>query len=318
MRGQECLRCKHMKWNWKNGWILAFAVTALLLQAGCGGGAPQTPPAQAEQPQVETEDEKRQVADTSEMTAVNEVVEADMVPITGDQIKDGIYKITVASSSKMFKIVDCELTVANGKMTAVMTMSGTGYTQIFMGTGAEAVNADTSAYIPFAENAAGAHTYTIPVKALDAGLPCSAFSKNKEKWYDRTLVFRADSLPLDALKEGLVTLPQNLKLADGEYTVRVSLKGGSGKSSITSPAALHVKNGSCTATIVWSSSNYDYMKIGETMYEPITLDPSSTFELPIAGFDWPLAVIADTIAMSEPHEIAYSLTFESDSIQPVG
>lgn len=307
----------HMKQNWKRIWMSLALAAVLLVPAGCGSTQEKAP--ETEQPPVESHEEKKdQVANASEMSTVDDVVEADMKPITADQIKDGTYAVTVDSSSKMFKIVDCQLTVADGKMTAAMTMSGTGYTKIFMGTGEEAAAADEADCIPFAENAQGEHTYTVEVEALDAGISCAAFSKNKEKWYDRTLVFRADSLPLEAFEDGLVTLPESLELEDGDYMVNVTLKGGSGKAKVVSPAALKVENGSCTATIVWSSSNYDYMKIGETVCEPLTLEPTSTFALPVAGFDWPLAVIADTTAMSEPHEIAYTLTFDAASIQPAG
>ena len=43
----------------------------------------------------------------------------------------------------------------------------------------------------------------------------------------------------------------------------------------------------------------------------------STFEIPVAGFDWAMPVVADTTAMrSEPHEIEYTLRFDSASIAP--
>jgi ABC-type proline/glycine betaine transport system ATPase subunit len=58
---------------------------------------------------------------------------------SGSEIKDGTYSITVESSSSMFNIVDCQLTVTDGEMTAVMTLSGTGYSKLYMGTGEEAL-----------------------------------------------------------------------------------------------------------------------------------------------------------------------------------
>jgi len=136
-----------------------------------------------------------------------------------------------------------------------------------MGTGEEAVAANEEDCIPFEENAEGEHTFTVPVEALDKGIPCAAFSKSKEMWYDRTLVFRADSLPMDAFQEGAYTKVESLSLADGSYTVSVQLEGGSGKASVASPAALRVENGVAYATIIWSSSNYDYMKVDGTTAE---------------------------------------------------
>jgi hypothetical protein len=50
-------------------------------------------------------------------------------------------------------------------------------------------------------------------------------------------------------------------------------------------------------------------------YEPVNTEGDSVFEIPVAYFDKPLKVIADTTAMSEPHEIEYTLTFDSSSVK---
>ena len=249
--------------------------------------------------------------------AVQEVVEEGMTPIHGNQVKDGVYQVKTDSSSNMFKITVCELTVKNGAMTAVMTMSGTGYLKLFMGTGEEALTASEGAYIPYVEAADGTHTFEVPVEALDMGIDCSAFSKNKEKWYDRVLVFRADSLPMEAFAEGTLTTAGSLKLEDGRYTAEVALGGGSGRASVESPAALRVEDGKIYATITWGSANYDYMKVGDEKFDLIDTEGNSTFEIPVGCFDWKLPVIADTIAMSQPHEVAYTLTFDSATLEQV-
>ena len=293
-----------------NKFFPAVALASLLLLgAGCA--------ANTDSQQADSQPTRDAVASADEMAGVEDVVEEGMTPIDGSQVKDGVYDITVDSSSSMFQIVSCELTVENGSMTAQMTMGGTGYLYVYMGTGEQAANADESEYIPFVEDAAGAHTYTVPVEALDAGVPCAAFSKNKEKWYDRTLVFRADSLPADAFAEGVVTTAEDLSLADGAYQVDVTLEGGSGRASVESPARMTVENGKVTATIVWSSSNYDYMKVDGVRYDAVIENDRSVFTIPVTCFDWKMAVVADTIAMSQPHEIDYALRFDSASISPV-
>lgn len=293
-----------------NKFFPAVALASLLLLgAGCA--------ANTDSQQADSQPTSDAVVSADEMAGVEDVVEEGMTPIDGSQIKDGVYDITVDSSSSMFQIVSCKLTVANGSMTAQMTMGGTGYLYVYMGTGEQAANADESEYIPFVEDAAGAHTYTVPVEALDAGVPCAAFSKNKEKWYDRTLVFRADSLPADAFAEGIVTTAEDLALADGDYQVDVTLEGGSGRASVESPARMTVENGKVTATIVWSSSNYDYMKVDGVRYDAVIENDRSVFTIPVTCFDWKMAVVADTIAMSQPHEIDYALRFDSASITPV-
>ena len=58
------------------------------------------------------------------------------------------------------------------------------------------------------------------------------------------------------------------------------------------------------------------MKIGDEKYEPVNTDGNSAFEIQVTVFDSKQKVIADTIAMSTPHEIEYTLTFDSESIKP--
>ena len=108
--------------------------------------------------------------------------------------------------------------------------------------------------------------------------------------------------------------PVSLELPDGEYAIDVTLEGGTGRTTVASPAVLIVKEGMAYARIQWSSSHYDYMKIGEEKYLPVNTEGDSVFEIPVTVMDQPMAVVADTTAMSTPHEIEYSLTFHSDGI----
>ena len=103
--------------------------------------------------------------------------------------------------------------------------------------------------------------------------------------------------------------PQSEKLADGTYQADVTLTGGSGRATVDSPAAITVKDGKIYATIVWSSPNYDYMLVDGEKYLPTNTEGNSTFEIPVAALGTPLTVTADTVAMSKPHEIEYTLTF---------
>ncbi|MBQ8687684.1 MAG: hypothetical protein IJ512_03920 [Ruminococcus sp.] len=119
----------------------------------------------------------------------------EYTPVYAESVADGIYNIEVTSSSSMFRIIDCELMVSGGKMTAALTLSGQGYEKLYMGTGEDALSAPDTAYIYFSENEEGKYTYTVPVDALNAKLDCAAWSIRKERWYDRIIVFEADSLP---------------------------------------------------------------------------------------------------------------------------
>ena len=153
------------------------------------------------------------------------------------------------------------------------------------------------------------------VDALDEGIACAAFSNKKEKWYERTLVFRSDSLPADAIDNPSMKTAEDLGIADGEYTVEVTLSGGSGRATVESPTKIKVENGIATATIIMSSSNYDYVIVGEEKYLPVNTEGNSTFEIPVTGFDYNMPISADTTAMSTPYEIDYTLYFDSKTIK---
>ena len=295
--------------------IMAAVCLSSVLAAGCGGkNQAETLPAQSSETMSVQVSET--VAATEETAEQQSVGTEGMTPVLASELRDGVYQIQVDSSSSMFRIEACELTVNDGSMTADMKMGGTGYLKLYMGTGEEAAKAPEEKMIPFEEAADGSHHFTVPVEALDKELDCAAFSKKKEKWYDRVLVFRADSLPADALTDAAQVTAESLGLADGCYTVEVSMEGGSGRVSVESPAKLVVKDQKAVAEVVWSSPNYDYMKVGEEKFLPVNQGgETSVFEIPVTVFDRKMAVAADTTAMSTPHEIEYTLQFDSASIK---
>lgn len=151
------------------------------------------------------EEKYGQTASSDEQVSNTQTVgKYGMLPIYGKDVKDGTYDIEAESSSSMFRIVEAALQVKDQEMEAVITLSGTGYLKLFMGTGEEAAAAKEEEYIGFEEDEEGRYTYTIPVEALDKKLDCAAYSTRKEQWYDRVILFDAASLPEDAL---LVELP---------------------------------------------------------------------------------------------------------------
>ena len=150
--------------------------------------------------------------------------------------------------------------------------------------------------------------FDIPVAAVDADFQLAILG-TKGTWYDHTVsVSDAEPAAADAAAAA-VEIP-----ADGSYACAVTLEGGSGRATVESPAALTVADGIMTATIVWSSPNYDYMLVDGEKYLPVNTDGNSTFEIPVAALDTALAVTADTVAMSTPHEIDYTLTFDSATL----
>ena len=102
-----------------------------------------------------------------------------------------------------------------------------------------------------------------------------------------------------------------LEFQDGTYQMKVELLGGSGRASVTSPAKVEIKDGKAVATLEWSSPNYDYMVVDGEKYLPVNTEGNSVFQIPVEAFDQDIAVIADTVAMSTPHEIEYTLNFHA-------
>ena len=107
---------------------------------------------------------------------------------------DGLYTIGVSSNAKMFKIMDCILRVEDGNMTAVLTMSGSGYGYLYQGTSAQADAAPVEDWTPYFENADGRHRFAIEIPCLDGEVPMASWSIRYEKWYDRTLQFFSNTL----------------------------------------------------------------------------------------------------------------------------
>ncbi|MCR5090254.1 MAG: hypothetical protein K6C08_12185 [Oscillospiraceae bacterium] len=249
-----------------------------------------------------------QVADASVMTAAEDVTDGNLLPLFAGSLLDGTYPVSMRSSSSMFKADHCELLVADGRLSVLLYLASSSYLYLYPGSAEDAASADEADYLLPEETEDGMRVFTLPLEALDAPVSCAAYSRKKELWYDRTLLFESSSLPLPAFAEGFITYPGDLALKDGEYSAAVALSGGSGKAFLRSPAKLLVKDGEVLAELVWSSPNYDYMIVGAEKYLPVNTEGNSVFLVPVLCFDHPVSVIADTVAMSTPHEISYSLT----------
>lgn len=106
--------------------------------------------------------------------------------------------------------------------------------------------------------------------------------------------------------------------ADGTYQVAVTLQGGTGRTSVKSPCALTVSGGQMTAKVVWSSTNFTWMKVGGVTYNNENSGGNSTFTIPVSALDTPIDISAETTAMGTPHVIDYTLTFSSSGVTMKG
>ena len=116
-----------------------------------------------------------------------------------EALADGVYTVDVTTDGGMFRINEAlegkgTLTVENGRMTAHISLSGSGFSKLFAGS-AEDAQKDGAAVIDavkdsvtypdgFADTANG---FDIPVQALDEDLPFAAMGKKSGSWYDHTI-----------------------------------------------------------------------------------------------------------------------------------
>ena len=230
-------------------------------------------------------------------------------------LADGVYQASFSTDSSMFHANEaCDgkgvLTVENGQMSIYVTLAGKGIVNLFPGTAEDAQKPGAEWLQPTLETVHysdgttdEANAFLIPVPYLDEEFDVALVGK-KGTWYDHK-VSVSDPQPLaDGTAESEVP-------ADGSYTVEAVLQGGSGKASVQSPARLTVENGAITATVIWSSKNYDLMIVNGQEYTPTYENELSCFTIPVSALGTPLPVQAETTAMSQPHMIDYTLTFSS-------
>ncbi len=105
---------------------------------------------------------------------------------------DGVYTVEVTCKESMFKIAGCELTIADGKMTAALTLGSASFDRMFPGSAAAAAAGGEGAVEAVTDGETA--TFTLPVSALDQELSFAAHSVRKDTWYDRSLTFHAESL----------------------------------------------------------------------------------------------------------------------------
>ena len=284
----------------KQNRVISGAVAALVLAAllaGCSSTA--TGASSADSTPAATE------AAGSEATAPT------AEPQTEAALPDGVYTAEFETDSSMVHANEaCDgkgtLTVADGKMTFHVSLASKKIVNLYLGTAEDAPSHESDWLQPTTDTVTYSdgtseevYGFDIPVTAVDTDFDLAILG-TKGKWYDHIVSVRN----AEPKTEQAVETP-----ADGAYTAAVVLEGGSGRATVDSPAALTVAEGKMTATIVWSSPNYDYMIVDGEKYLPTNTEGNSTFEIPVAALGTPLTVTADTVAMSKPHEIEYTLTF---------
>ena len=286
--------------------VSLLAVSALLAAslAGCGSSASS----------VASSASSEAVSSVAE-SAVSEAASESAAASSALALEDGTYTAEFDTDSSMFHVNEASdgkgtLTVEDSQMTLHISLQSKKIVNLYVGMAADAPDHEADWLQPTTDTVTYSdgtseevYGFDVPVEALDTDFQLAILG-TKGKWYDHTVSVRN----VEAQAAEAVETP-----ADGSYTCEVTLEGGSGRATVDSPAALTVADGKMTATIVWSSPNYDYMIVDGEKYLPTNTEGNSTFEIPVSALGVPLSVVADTVAMSTPHEIEYTLTFSAPS-----
>ena len=298
--------------------IIVGGLSACLLLGGCGAGqAADVTSAEstiAAQESTVTPTESTEAAETVSMeTTQNEA-----------QLPDGVYTAEFSTDSSMFHVSEaCDgkgtLTVKDGVMTIHISLGSKKILNLYPGLAEDAAKDGEVLLQPTTDTVTYSDGMTEEVYGFDVPVPVIgeefdlALIGTKGKWYDHKVKV-SDPVAEDSREAANGSFDMSA-LADGSYTIELTMEGGSGRASIQSPAQLAIADGAATATLEWSSPNYDYMLVNGEKYLPVNTEGNSVFEVPVEALDAPLTMIGDTVAMSTPHEVEYTVTFHSETLE---
>ena len=298
--------------------IIVGGLSACLLLGGCGAG--QAADATSPESTVATQES------TVTLTESTEAAETVSTETTQNeaQLPDGVYTAEFSTDSSMFHVSEaCDgkgtLTVKDGVMTIHISLGSKKILNLYPGLAEDAAKDGAVLLQPTTDTVTYSDGMTEEVYGFDVPVPVIgeefdlALIGTKGKWYDHKVKV-SDPVAEDSREAANGSFDMSA-LADGSYTIELTMEGGSGRASIQSPAQLAIADGAATATLEWSSPNYDYMLVNDEKYLPVNTEGNSVFEVPVEALDVPLTMIGDTVAMSTPHEVEYTVTFHSETLE---
>lgn len=298
----------------RNKIIIVGGLSACLLLGGCGAG----------QAVDATSAESTAAAQESTVTPTGSTETAETVSTETTQneaqLPDGVYTAEFSTDSSMFHVSEaCDgkgtLTVKDGVMIIHISLGSKKILNLYPGLAEDAAKDGAVLLEPTTDTVTYSDGMTEEVYGFDVPVPAIgeefdlALIGTKGKWYDHKVKVS------DPVEEGTADTFDLSTVEDGTYTIELTMEGGSGRASIQSPAQLAIADGAATATLEWSSPNYDYMLVNGEKYLPVNTEGNSVFEVPVEALDAPLTMIGDTVAMSTPHEVEYTVTFHSETLE---
>ena len=298
--------------------IIVGGLSACLLLGGCGAG--QAADATSAESTVAAQES---TVTPTESTETAETVSTETAQDKA-QLPDGVYTAEFSTDSSMFHVSEaCDgkgtLTVKDGVMTIHISLGSKKILNLYPGLAEDAAKDGAVLLEPTTDTVTYSDGMTEEVYGFDVPVPVIgeefdlALIGTKGKWYDHKVKV-SDPVAEDS-REAANGFFDMSALADGSYTIELTMEGGSGRASIQSPAQLAIADGAATATLEWSSPNYDYMLVNGEKYLPVNTEGNSVFEVPVEALDAPLTMIGDTVAMSTPHEVEYTVTFHSETLE---
>lgn len=308
----------------KKNIIIAIALLSVTLSGGCGNNnnAQESDSAVDVTVEEDTEQSSETVTETLPEEPMEKEPESDETDKQNQdtaELADGIYTAEFTTDSSMFRVNEtCEgkgtLTVENGEMTIHITLGSKKILNLYPGLAEDASEEGAELLLPTEDTVTYSDGMTEEVYGFDVPVPLLesefdlALIGTKGKWYDHK-VSVSNPVPLENDEQ----VNDEVSLEDGTYSMGITFAGGSGKAEILSPVSVTVAGGKAMATVQWNSPNYDYMIANGEKYLPVNTEGDSIFEIPVLIFDEPMDIIGDTVAMSKPHEIEYTLTFHLDT-----
>ena len=298
----------------RNKIIIVGGLSACLLLGGCGAG--QAADATSAESTVAAQES---TVTPTESTETAETVSTETAQDKA-QLPDGVYTAEFSTDSSMFHVSEaCDgkgtLTVKDGVMTIHISLGSKKILNLYPGLAEDAAKDGAVLLEPTTDTVTYSDGMTEEVYGFDVPVPVIgeefdlALIGTKGKWYDHKVKVS------DPVAEGAADTFDLSAVEDGSYTIELTMEGGSGRASIQSPAQLAIADGAATATLEWSSPNYDYMLVNGEKYLPVNTEGNSVFEVPVEALDAPLTMIGDTVAMSTPHEVEYTVTFHSETLE---
>lgn len=241
-------------------------------------------------------------------------------------LSDGDYLVKFTTDSSMFHLNEAcnglaKMHVVNGQGTVEIILPSKNTVNLYSGLKKNAEKEGAVLIDPVVVSVTyedgmveEVNSFHVPVPVIDEEFDLALIG-TKGVWYDHKVMI-SDPVPYteEILEKNEEIKEETINITKDVNEIYVSLEGGTGKARLESPASVTKTDSGYVVTLTWSSPYYDYMIVDGDKYYPVNEEGNSVFEIPLKSFNDSIEVLADTTAMSEPHEIEYTIIFSNEEI----